>query len=209
MEEKETEIVETVASDEILAQAMRALKKNKRRMKISQICSITIPVILGIILIGFPIIMHNINVDKNNRYWKEMITQVNVDYTDLEKMSISSIQELNKEKKAQFYWLDNMTKTESYILTYNDKNVLIEEHYTYNDIECVLYIKKEKSTIKGIEINHKLVNKYIIKDNLYINYSSFEENTYGRLSSEYMYQFTINSTDTSTIETIFSNLTND
>ncbi|MDE7384947.1 MAG: hypothetical protein K2M84_04215, partial [Anaeroplasmataceae bacterium] len=166
-EEKNTEIVEEIAKDSSLDLARKALRKNVRIGRITKICSITIPILIGIILIGFPIIMHNINVSKNDRYWKEMIDYVSVSYTNLEKTSLSSIEELNKEKHAHFYWLDNMERTESYILTYQGKNVLIEEHYLYEDIECVLYVINTASTIHEIEINSSILNNTFMIETYY------------------------------------------
>ncbi|MDE5547222.1 MAG: hypothetical protein K2I88_07135 [Anaeroplasmataceae bacterium] len=207
-EEKNTEIVEEIAKDSSLDLARKALRKNVRIGRITKICSITIPILIGIILIGFPIIMHNINVSKNDRYWKEMIDYVSVSYTNLEKTSLSSIEELNKEKHAHFYWLDNMERTESYILTYQGKNVLIEEHYLYEDIECVLYVINTASTIHEIEINSSILNNTFMIETYYINYGFKDDKYYGQFLNEYRYCLTIYSTDTSTIETILSNLRN-
>ncbi|MDE6414322.1 MAG: hypothetical protein K2K48_02820 [Anaeroplasmataceae bacterium] len=207
--EKETEIVEDIASDRVLDLAREALRKDKKKLRISKICSIVVPILIGILLIGYPIITHNINADRNERYWKQMISQAEISYNELEKEESDSIEEINDKKKGRFYWIDNATVTGTYILKQDEKIIVIEEHYLYEDIECVLYVTNRESSI--VELNKQnitLNGLSTFKDYFLIKYGIFEGSIYGNFNSIYKYQFIINSTDTSTIEAIFSNLTN-
>ena len=207
-EEKNTEIVEEIAKDSSLDLARKALRKNVRIGRITKICSITIPILIGIILIGFPIIMHNINVSKNDRYWKSMISSTEINYNELLKEVSETIEEINDKSKGKFYWIGNVEVTETYVLKQGEKIIVIEEHYLYEGIECILYIKNRNSIIEDIDNDYMLDKNYLLMGILYIDYSISENNCNGRFSSEYEYYLTIHSTDTSTIETILSNLRN-
>ncbi|MDE6407303.1 MAG: hypothetical protein K2K50_01695 [Anaeroplasmataceae bacterium] len=205
--EKETEIVEDIASDRVLDLAREALRKDKKKLRISKICSIVVPILIGILLIGYPIITHNINADRNERYWKQMISQAEISYNELEKEESDSIEEINDKKKGKFYWIDNVTVTGTYILKQDEKIIVIEEHYLYEDIECVLYVTNKESKVQGISRDNISYNNFFYMSYCIINYAFFEKSIYGIMVSDYKYQFIINSTDTSTIEAIFSNLT--
>ena len=207
--ERETEIVEGVVSSKALDLARGALRRHKKRVKISKMCSIMVPILLGILVIGTPLLMHYNNVG-NTVYWKEMIIQAQTEYEKLEKTSITSIEELNKEAKAKFYWIEHATITGSYLLKQDNTIILIEEHYLVDDVECVIYIKNKHSIIEEIEVSKKLLDKSIIIENRStIQYGFLDnEQCYGTFSRDYDYLLTISTTDTTTIETIFSNLTN-
>lgn len=207
-EENKTEVVEIEeVKSSVLDRTRKEMKRAKKRILFSKISSITIPIIVAILLIGYPIAIHNINSSGTTKSWKNMIERVSIDYSDLEKTQSVSIEELNETKDAQFYWLENMTRIESYILTYKGKNTIIEEHYLYYDIECVLYIINLESRITELIISEKL-DTFFLHNELKIKYAFLENDAMGEFIANYKYQFKINSSDTSTIETILSNLTN-
>ncbi|MDE6047113.1 MAG: hypothetical protein K2F56_00640, partial [Anaeroplasmataceae bacterium] len=139
-EEEKTEIVEEVAKNSALDLARKALRRDIRVKKISKICSIMIPVLIGIMIICIPILTHNVNVSKNDRHWKSMISSTEINYNDLVKEDSETIEEINDKNKGAFYWIGNAEVTETYVLKQEDKIVVIEEHYLYEGIECVLYI---------------------------------------------------------------------
>lgn len=207
--EQETEIVEGVVGKKVLDLARTALRKNKRRVRISKICSIVIPTLIGIVVVGTSLLMHYKNA-ANAIYWKNMIGIADINYNALIKEESVTIEELNKENKAKFYWIDQATITGTYLLKQEDSIILIEEHYLVDDVECVIYVKNKNSSIEEIEINENILNKtFVISETYKIKYESFKSYVYAKLSREYDYLFTINSLDNTLIETIFSNLTND
>ena len=206
--EYETEVVEGIVGEQTLDLARQALHKEKRKLLISKICSIVVPIFVAFIIFGTPVILHHVNAEKRV-YWKKMIVQVQIDYDDLEKTNLTSIEELNKEKKAEFYWLDNMTRTESYLLTSDGKTVLIEEHYNYNGIECTLYIANPSSSISKITDLKNLDSEFLLVDSSKIKYAIINEKCLAKFEKNHDYYIEIVTTNTSTIESIFSNLTND
>ncbi|MDE7213251.1 MAG: hypothetical protein K2N42_01575, partial [Anaeroplasmataceae bacterium] len=140
--EQETELVEGVVGDKALDLARTALRKHKKRVRITKVCSIVIPILLGILVIGTPLLMHYNNVG-STIYWKNMIVYADISYNDLVKEESVTIEELNKENKAKFYWIDHATITGTYLLKQDDTIIVIEEHYLVDDIECVIYVKNK------------------------------------------------------------------
>ncbi|MDE7213282.1 MAG: hypothetical protein K2N42_01745, partial [Anaeroplasmataceae bacterium] len=91
----------------------------------------------------------------------------------------------------------------------DDTIIVIEEHYLVDDIECVIYVKNKNSNIQGLNLFSLILNKVYLYDNFNaLTYDIINESGIGNFSSDYDYYITINSTDTTTIESIFSNLTN-
>lgn len=207
MEEKELEIVEENIRNATLDQARKALKKDKRRIRISKICSIVVPVMVGILLIGYPIVVHNINATEKMKRWEAMMSVTEINYDDLEKEESKSLRQLNKENNGRFYWLKNAELTETYQLKQENKIILIEEHYLYNTIECVLYATNVETYIPEINTEERYNVDYLLNKNTKINYVIDESKTFGQFVYFFQYKIEIQSTDTSTIETIFSNLT--
>lgn len=209
MEEKEAQIVEERVKESALDQARKELKKDRRKKRLSKISSIVVPILIGIVVIGYPILMHNINADKKERYWKEMIGITEVRYSELKAEESESLYELNKKNNGRFYWLKEAQIIGTYQFKENNKIILIEEHYLFEGTECVLYVLNTESKIDKLVMNDsKLDKEYALDINKKLKYTVDESESYGKFNDIYIYQIEIQSTNMTIVETIFKNLTN-
>lgn len=209
MEEKEAQIVEERVKESALDQARKELKKDRRKKRLSKISSIVVPILIGIVVLGYPILMHNINADKKERYWKEMIGITEVRYSELKAEESESLYELNKKNNGRFYWLKDAQIKGTYQFKENNKIILIEEHYLFEGTECVLYVLNTESKIdKLAEIDDKKTQRYSLSDSLFIDYGIQGTDTIARFTNNYNYRIEIQSTNITIVDTIFKSLTN-
>ncbi len=142
----------------------------------------------------------------NEPSWKSSLTIAHVDYTSLDEEESVSIQQINQDYNAEFYWLDNMEKTNTSFFYFKKELVLIEESYLYNNIPCTLYIMNNNTIITGMELD--LIYTSIMNYNgIKILYDYFEPNLYFKIKKDLTYQFIINSSNLDLIEEVVSHLT--
>lgn len=203
-EEENVEISDSVISPALNELRRTVIRKRQRykRIRISLISSFML------LLVMVPVFIHFGSQSQNNTvYWKDMLISTVTNYEDLTKKEMNSIKELNEKNNGNFYWLDNATRTESYLLKQDDQIVGIEEHYLYENIDCVLYIMNQNSYIEMLNSIGSFEMKYNISYDLIINYTTRFNFCYARLRDSYSIILTIDSTDIPTLESIFSNLT--
>lgn len=142
----------------------------------------------------------------NEPSWKSSLTIAHADYTSLDEEESVSIQQINQDYKAEFYWLDNLEITNTSFFYYKKELVLIEESYLYNNIPCTLYIMNNNTIIRGIGLD--LICTSIMNYNgIKILYDYFEPNLYFKINKDLTYQFIINSSNLDLIEEVVSHLT--
>lgn len=158
------------------------------------------------VIILFCILSLRTPTKPNEPSWKSSLTIAHVDYTSLDEEESVSIQQINQDYKAEFYWLDNMEKTNTSFFYYKKELVLIEESYLYNNIPCTLYIMNNNTIITGMELD--LIYTSIMNYNgIKILYDYFEPNLYFKIKKDLTYQFIINSSNLDLIEEVVSHLT--
>lgn len=194
-----------VKSGDILYFVKDVLKKSvtieKIKYKMRYIFNIASLVIL-IMLLGV-----SIGIPAYQEYsWKTCLTMTRIDYERLDKAVISSIKDFNNQHNAHFYYLNNMEKGNSYIYTLNNKRIILEEEYLYNDISCTMYIINKNTEISGIDIQLEFEQFYFIKD-LSFNLNQYENDLFISFQRDYQYYIKISSTDLTLIDPILYNLT--
>ncbi|MDE6656905.1 MAG: hypothetical protein K2J85_07930 [Anaeroplasmataceae bacterium] len=212
-EEIKVEIVEKeIVGDKVLDLARKTMHKSiVRRQRIRRIERIGIPIIAAILIILIPVMIHLGNSQTNDiYYWKSLISSAEVNYDELTKGSSISLKEINEQNQGHLYYIENVERTETFILKQDDETIMFEEHYIYNGVECTIFVMNLKSNITNTSIFlESFEDVYLLPKNIYLNYGILENEYYAKFISDYMYQIKINSTDIDSIETILSNLTND
>ncbi|MCM1557910.1 MAG: hypothetical protein NC087_10370 [Anaeroplasma bactoclasticum] len=211
MEENKIEIVEKEEVGSIvLRKAKKAMRLAKKKILFSKICSITIPILVAIFLIGYPIFLHNINSNTAaSKSWKNMISSDNVEYTQLMKEESKSIKELNIENKGEFYWIKNALITETFLLKQESRIIIIEEHYNYEGIDCIIYITNKDSILYNRNLDTSSLEKQAdIEDGIQVYTAGTNDIFYAKMEKNFNYYFKFKTDSISTIEVILSNLTN-
>ncbi len=143
----------------------------------------------------------------NEPSWKSSLTIAHVDYTSLDEEESISIQQINQDYKAEFYWLDNMEKTNTSFFYNRKELVLMEESYLYNNISCTLYIMNNNTIISGMRLDYNLENTYNLNINGIFIYTK-KQNTFHQcvFNSNYKYFLIIDSIDSTVVEPILSSI---
>ncbi|MDE7106533.1 MAG: hypothetical protein K2O22_05155, partial [Anaeroplasmataceae bacterium] len=154
-------------SDSVIDLAVKELRRTvirKRQMRYKAIRLSFISTFM-ILLLLVPVLIHIGSQPQNNTvYWKDMIISTSANYEDLTKEEMSSIKELNEKNDGNFYWLDNATKKESYLLKQNDQIVGLEEHYLYENVEVVIYVTNLKTDLKDLNNYKQDFTSYICNE---------------------------------------------
>lgn len=207
---KETGEKTSEDAQSVLALSKSLMRENARRKRKKRIVRGISLSAMSLVVVGFVfacILYFRTPIIINDAYWKSMITITMVDYGNLIEHDSQSLHQMNKEKKAQFYWLDHLERTSTKQMYNQDKLVLIEESYLYNDIPCTLYIINPSTIIRGTFDDYAFSNNIELKNlNLHV-YKSDSSINY-QFSFYYMYNLVIGSLDSTINETIISNLTN-
>ncbi len=195
-----------VKSGDILYFVKDVLKKSvtieKIKYKMRYIFNIASLVIL-IMLLGV-----SIGIPAYQEYsWKTCLTMTRIDYERLDKAEISSIKDFNNQHNAHFYYLNNMEKGNSYIYTLNNKRIILEEEYLYNDISCTMYIINKNTEIGGINGSISFKKYYELSD-FYFCILSYMDDYLIMFENDYDYYIKLSANDFNQIESILRNLTN-
>lgn len=102
---------------------------------------------LVVILIVLPIIILFYTNSRDTIYETSPSYTIE-EYNSLERKEISSIQDFAKEKDLKFLWLKDLEITESWLFYREDKLILVEEHYLFNDEECIVYLMNPNTQIE-------------------------------------------------------------
>lgn len=207
---KETGEKTSEDAQSVLALSKSLMRENARRKRKKRIVRGISLSAMSLVVVGFVfacILYFRTPFIINDTYWKSMITITVVNYENLIEHDSQSLHQMNKEKKAQFYWLDHLERTSTKQMYNQDKLVLIEESYLYNDIPCTLYIINPNTTIDGILNNFIFSKSCELNDLSFCIYESDSSINY-QFSFYYMYNLVIGDLDSTINETIISNLTN-
>lgn len=207
---KETGEKTSEDAQSVLALSKSLMRENARRKRKKRIVRGISLSAMSLVVVGFVfacILYFRTPIIINDAYWKSMITITMVDYGNLIEHDSQSLRQMNKEKKAQFYWLDHLERTSTKQMYNQDKLVLIEESYLYNDIPCTLYIINPNTTIDGIWERLDFDDFYRT-DELTFSIQYLEDAINCQFLSHYTYNLTIESENISLIQPILSNLTN-
>ncbi len=194
-------------SDAILDLARNELNKNSNQTKKKQkkIVGISVPILVTMLLflLILPISFENgfIKPDYGDS------APITYNYRDLTKIKMESVESFNQNQGTNFLSIHEAEVLETYQLVYKEERELIEEHYEYNSIHCVLLISK--NIINFYDCNYILFNyssMSIINDNLLINWSLSDNIFYGRVfKNSYFYYLYIETENNDIINRILSN----
>ncbi len=130
-------------SDSVLEQTRNSMKENQLKPQqtpiIYKVFRPTILVPLFIVLI-FCTISISLVIIENEKY--NYITKNNNSYTysELQKKSISSIQQYNLDNNTEYYYFKDLTLQSSYELLSSSTSVGFEETYEYKDYTISMYL---------------------------------------------------------------------
>ncbi len=194
-------------SDAILDLARNELNKNSNQTKKKQkkIVGISVPILVTMLL--FLLILP---ISFENGFIKPdygASAPITYNYRDLTKIKMESVESFNQNQGTNFLSIHEAEVLETYQLVYMEERELIEEHYDYNGIHCVLLISKKG--ISFYDCNY-IYNSYSSVWKLYEQVpfygSILESSFYGRVSVDsYIYFIYIESENNDIINRILSN----
>ncbi len=190
--------------DRILGKTKKRIRRNKEYARKTRKLFLKKSLILlfaSLLILSIPITYACINPNNN---WHFLSDGINTNYNNLSKESIDSISDFNKDNDYIIHYFRDAIKKDSYLLKFNDKNALLEEHYIYDGIEISLYITHKNSNV----FINDFINKYknnLSLSNYKIKYYHFEENYYLETISGYKYQIKIHTSDFKIVKKLINN----
>lgn len=192
-EEKEKEqiyIKTHIVSDSVLDQTTR-LMKNKTEIPTHilnashrSLIKIIFTTMVAILIVLPTVILFYTN--SRDSVYGTSFTYTVEEYSSLERKEISSIRDYAKENDLQFLWLEDLQITESWAFYKEDKLILVEEHYLFNDEECILYLMNPNTQIELPNFpTHGLTTGYKKPDGSIVFYTITQDKFYGLIYNNY------------------------
>ncbi len=185
--------------------AKKRLRRNKKFLKKLRISILKKTLLFSfILLLALSCAIAYACLNPNNNKWYILSDGIQSQYEDLSKETIVSVSEFNKDNNYIIHYFHNVQKKDSYLLKYEDKNALLEEHYIYNGIEISLYIIHKNSDIivDGFQSKNK---KNMTLSNYKIKYHRIDDVYYLDILSVYKYKIKINTSNLKIVKELINN----
>ncbi|HRF70506.1 MAG TPA: hypothetical protein PKV66_03660 [Candidatus Pelethenecus sp.] len=194
-------------SDAILDLARNELNKNSNQTKKKQkkIVGISVPILVTMLL--FLLILP---ISFENGFIKPdygASAPITYNYRDLTKIKMESVESFNQNQGTNFLSIHEAEVLETYQLVYMEERELIEEHYDYNGIHCVLLVSTKLLEFSDCAFVPIYFSSYgYFNESIRIEWTLKEDIFFGRLFIENCYYyFYIETENNDIINRILSN----